>query len=148
MEARILNKTDLDWLFVLEAECFGSGAWTTEMLYSHLDEASAIGATDLCYILYKLSGEEIEIYRVAVHPRHRKKGIAKKLLDYLLNSEREKSFFLEVSSLNLPAIGLYEACGFQRIHVRKRYYEDGSDALIYKKASPDVSEIFNFEVPD
>lgn len=148
MNIKILNKTDLDWLFNLEENCFGSRAWTKEMLYSHLEEFSGIGSTDLCYILYKMIGEEIEIFRIAVSYRKRRQGIGKEILEFLLNSEKEKTFFLEVDSTNYPAIALYDSCGFQRIHIRKHYYEDGSDALIYKKAPVDVFESFSFEVPE
>ncbi|EMJ91714.1 GNAT family N-acetyltransferase [Leptospira alstonii] len=148
MNIKILNKTDLDWLFALEENCFGSRAWTKEMLDSHLQEFSGIGSTDLCYILYKVSGDEIEIFRIAVYSRQRRKGKGKELLEYLLNSEKDKTFFLEVDSTNSPAIALYESCDFQRIHVRKHYYEDGSDALIYKKAAIDVFENFSFDVSD
>ncbi|APH40587.1 Acetyltransferase (GNAT) domain protein [Leptospira interrogans serovar Copenhageni/Icterohaemorrhagiae] len=148
MNIKILNKTDLDWLFNLEENCFGSRAWTKEMLYSHLEEFSGIGSTDLCYILYKMIGEEIEIFRIAVSYRKRRQGIGKEILEFLLNSEKEKSFLLEVDSTNYPAIALYDSCGFQRIHIRKHYYEDGSDALIYKNAPIDVFESFSFEVPE
>ncbi|MDI7196676.1 GNAT family N-acetyltransferase [Leptospira santarosai] len=148
MDIRILNKADLEWLIALEENCFGSHAWTKEMLYSHLREFSGIGSTDLRYILYKLAGDEIEIYRIAVYSRQRRQGKAKELLEHLLSSEKDKTFFLEVDSANSPAIALYESCGFQRIHVRKHYYENGSDALIYKKAPIDVYENFSFNVPD
>ncbi|EMP07884.1 acetyltransferase, GNAT family [Leptospira interrogans serovar Pyrogenes str. 200701872] len=104
MNIKILNKTDLDWLFNLEENCFGSRAWTKEMLYSHLEEFSGIGSTDLCYILYKMIGEEIEIFRIAVSYRKRRQGIGKEILEFLLNSEKEKTFFLEVDSTNYPAI--------------------------------------------
>lgn len=148
MDIRILDKNDLDWLIALEENCFGSGAWTREMLYSHLKECSGIGSPDLCYILYKQSAGEVEIYRVAVHTKQRRQGKAKELMERLLNSEKDKTFFLEVSSLNSSAIALYESCGFQRIHIRKHYYEDGSDALIYKKTPIDVFESFNFDAPN
>lgn len=117
------------------------------MILSHFAESEGIGVKDLGYLLYKLAGDEIEIYRVAVHPAHRRKGKAKLILEFLLNAEREKTFFLEVSSHNVSAIGLYNVCGFQRIHIRKHYYNDGSDALIFKKAPSDDLDNFSFDVP-
>lgn len=66
------------------------------MLYSHLEEFSGIGSTDLCYILYKMIGEEIEIFRIAVSYRKRRQGIGKEILEFLLNSEKEKRFFLKL----------------------------------------------------
>jgi ribosomal protein S18 acetylase RimI-like enzyme len=37
---------------------------------------------------------------------------------------------LEVSAGNEPAIALYEQAGFAEIDRRRRYYRDGSDALV------------------
>ena len=37
---------------------------------------------------------------------------------------------LEVSAANAGAIAFYEAHGFARIDVRRRYYRDGSDAVV------------------
>ena len=37
---------------------------------------------------------------------------------------------LEVSAAKAPAQALYGSCGFRTAGVRRRYYRDGSDALI------------------
>lgn len=148
MEIKILDKTDANRVLFLEKLCFSEHAWTEGMIASHLSSFGGIGFDDVAYVLYKIAGDEVEIYRIAVHPSQRRKGYAKELLDRLSARESEKIFFLEVASQNTAAIGLYESCGFQKIHVRKRYYEDGSDAWIYKKIPPDVSTIFNFEARD
>ena len=39
---------------------------------------------------------------------------------------------LEVSKLNSKAILLYKKLGFKENGVRKKYYSDGSDAILYK----------------
>jgi [ribosomal protein S18]-alanine N-acetyltransferase len=36
---------------------------------------------------------------------------------------------LEVRASNAAAIALYEALGFERFNVRKRYYDDGEDGV-------------------
>jgi ribosomal-protein-alanine N-acetyltransferase len=46
------------------------------------------------------------------------------------NAER---VFLEVRKSNLPAVSLYQKCGFTPTRVRERYYVDGEDALEMKK---------------
>jgi [ribosomal protein S18]-alanine N-acetyltransferase len=43
-----------------------------------------------------------------------------------------RSLFLEVAETNVPARLLYGAAGFAEIGRRRRYYEDGTDALIMK----------------
>ncbi|MBM9579251.1 GNAT family N-acetyltransferase [Leptospira sp. 201903070] len=147
MEVKKLDKSDLNWLFPLESSCFGTQAWTEAMILSHFVESEGIGVKDLGYVLYKLVGDEIEIYKVAVDSSQRREGKAKQMLEFLLDSQKDKTFFLEVSSNNLPAIGLYNSCGFQRIHIRKHYYSDGSDALIFKKTPVDDLENFSFDIP-
>ncbi|MBM9501151.1 GNAT family N-acetyltransferase [Leptospira sp. 201903071] len=147
MEVKKLDKSDLNWLVLIENSCFGTQAWTEEMILSHFVESEGIGVKDQGYVFYKLIGDEIEIYKVAVHPSHQREGKAKGMLESLLGSQKDKTFFLEVGSNNLPAIGLYISCGFQRIHIRKHYYTDGSDALIFKKPPADDLENFSFDVP-
>ena len=39
---------------------------------------------------------------------------------------------LEVSKINRNAILLYESIGFKKNGIRKEYYSDGSDAILYK----------------
>ena len=41
---------------------------------------------------------------------------------------------LEVSSLNREGLGFYAATGFTQIDVRERYYKDGSDAIVMRRA--------------
>lgn len=147
MDIKKLDKSDSHWIYLLENTCFGADAWTEEMILSHFLESEGVGVKDLGYVLYKIIGEEIEIFKVAIHPSQRREGRAKRLLESLLNAQRGRTFFLEVSSHNLSAIGLYTSCGFQRIHIRKHYYNDGSDALVFKKIPVDDFENYSFDVP-
>jgi ribosomal-protein-alanine N-acetyltransferase len=41
--------------------------------------------------------------------------------------------FLEVSTRNPAARGLYQQSGFQQVGRRRAYYADGSDALVLSK---------------
>ena len=43
------------------------------------------------------------------------------------------AMFLEVSESNLAARALYEAGGFARAGLRRRYYADGTDALVLRR---------------
>jgi ribosomal-protein-alanine N-acetyltransferase len=43
------------------------------------------------------------------------------------------AMFLEVSDRNLPARALYAAAGFAEVGRRRRYYADGSDALVLRR---------------
>ena len=61
-------------------------------------------------------GLRAEILRIAVHPDHRGKGIAKALIETSLrifSKENVKSVELEVNSANRSAVKLYEKFGFK-----------------------------------
>jgi ribosomal-protein-alanine N-acetyltransferase len=78
--------------------------------------------------------DESHITNIAVHPNHRKQGIASKLVKELLNYCKTQgciSYTLEVRSTNKAAKSLYEKYNFKQDGVRKGYYEDNKeDAII------------------
>lgn len=77
------------------------------------------------------SWSEAEVHTIGVDPRWQGRGIGRALLRGLLAiaDEHHAPVFLEVRTDNAPAIGLYEAHGFVRTGVRKRYYQpSGADA--------------------
>ena len=69
----------------------------------------------------------IHLLNLAVHPDHRKKGIAKRLLNEILSHARagNKSYvFLEVRKSNEEARLLYESQGFSHVSTWPQYYTD------------------------
>ncbi|MFN9645114.1 MAG: GNAT family N-acetyltransferase [Cyanobacteriota bacterium] len=77
--------------------------------------------------------EELQITAVAVHPDHRRRGLARRLLEAMLQLGREagaERATLEVAKANGAARALYAGLGFQEVAVRRDYYRDGQDALI------------------
>jgi ribosomal-protein-alanine N-acetyltransferase len=87
----------------------------------------------IAYVIGRLIAPEGEIYRVAVAPHKRQRGIGYRLLDYAVKTSRGQGLerlFLEVRSRNVPAINLYKAYGFKEIGTRKNYYKDPQDDAI------------------
>ena len=80
--------------------------------------------------------DEVEILRVAAHPDARRQGLGRRLVQAALDLPGTRSAFLEVRADNAPAIALYESLGFQKYYVRRRYYHDGCDALMYRRDLP------------
>jgi ribosomal-protein-alanine N-acetyltransferase len=78
--------------------------------------------------------EEMHIINLAVHPEHRRKGIARRLLTEGLAQARAlgaELAWLEVRPSNAPARVLYESFGFKEVGRRPRYYDDtNEDALL------------------
>ena len=85
------------------------------------------------YVIGRLIAPEGEIYRIATLPAYRKRGIAYRLLDYAVKTERGRgleSLFLEVREKNVPARKLYLAYGFSEIGKRRGYYKNPPDDAI------------------
>ena len=80
---------------------------------------------------------EAEVMNVGVHPRYRGRGIAKALMQALLeagNQRGVKEYTLEVRVSNNSAIHIYESCGFVSEGIRPNFYEKPKeDAMIMWK---------------
>lgn len=80
---------------------------------------------------------EGEITNVAVAGQFRRRGIGRKLMEYMLKKAPSfgiGDFTLEVRVSNAPAISLYESLGFHQEGVRPDFYEKPKeDALIMWK---------------
>ena len=76
-------------------------------------------------------GLDFHINNIAVDLLSRRKGIAQKMIDNIIFDLNMKNIFLEVSGLNKDAIKLYQKLGFQKSGMREKYYNDGSDAILY-----------------
>ena len=125
----------------LDEQTFPSSPWGREaFMKAGADKAEMYLAAEdrglLGYVLFS-NGPEPEIYRIAVAFERRRQGIGERLLFAALDHARRQGasrMFLEVREDNAPAIGLYEAAGFEVIYRRKGYYrEDGCDALIMER---------------
>ncbi len=92
----------------------------------------------VAYIIGRVIAPEGEIYRIATRPGFRRRGIAYRLMDYAVKTERGhglECLFLEVRSANTPARNLYHSYGFREVGARKNYYKDPTDdAIVMVKA--------------
>ena len=78
--------------------------------------------------------DEISIILLYVESSSRKQGVGSSLLEFLIsNTKGCNRILLEVSKDNIAATSLYFKKGFQTINTRKKYYKDGSDALVMEK---------------
>lgn len=129
---------DLQACLSLDAASLG-GLWSLDQWRRELedDRRPGIGLQRdgalLAMACAALVLDELHITLVAVHPRHRRQGLGRRVLAQLLRSGRAlgaERATLEVSADNPAAQALYAGSGFRTAGVRRRYYRDGSDALI------------------
>ena len=78
--------------------------------------------------------QEADMMNIAVAETHRRRGIARQLVEELIRQLDAYQLTLEVRQTNLPAIALYESMGFQQVGLRKNYYQKPKEnALILRK---------------
>ncbi|WP_373046419.1 ribosomal protein S18-alanine N-acetyltransferase [Vulgatibacter sp.] len=103
--------------------------WSTILLALEPGTERVLG-----FVIFWVVHDEIHILNVAVDPPARRRGVARALLEELLQRGRRQKLALatlEVRKSNTGAIALYEGLGFRAVGVRKGYYVDeGEDAIV------------------
>ncbi len=132
---RPMQPSDLSAAMELDALClpkpWSEAVWREELgspfgLYLVLEEGGGIfGQIGVRHVL-----DELHITTLAIRPERRRQGYARTLLRAALAAFPEaRRVHLEVRPTNAAARALYEALGFQRTGLRRRYYGD-EDALL------------------
>ena len=138
MEIRRARPVDAGEIAALEREIF-SDPWSEGDISSYIcrEGAMCFTATDESGVVGYIIGTKIppegEIYRIAVRPDKRQRGIGYRLLSYGLKTEigeGVETVFLEVRSRNVPAIALYKSYGFSECGKRKNYYQNPPDDAV------------------
>ncbi len=125
---------DIEQLLPVERELFGASAWPAETFWSELAHpqtrwyvvARGAGGSLLGYAGLLCPGPEADVQTIAVTPAAQGAGVGGVLLDALIDAAAARaatSLLLEVRADNTRAIGLYESRGFERIAIRRRYYQ-------------------------
>jgi ribosomal-protein-alanine N-acetyltransferase len=134
---------DVEPAHALEVQLFPD-AWSVETFWSELahvpetrhyvvaeDEGELVGYAGLAAV-----GHQADVQTVAVAPTAQGRGLGRLLLDALLAEARRRAateVLLEVRAENEPALALYRRAGFERIGVRRGYYQPGgTDALVLR----------------
>lgn len=102
---------------------------TTYIVAKENDEIIGFAGIMICL-------DEATLNNIVVKKSFRNKGIGGELLEALIELCSEMSihsFTLEVNVNNIPAIKLYEKFGFKNLGIRKKYYNNATDAYIMTK---------------
>lgn len=134
-----MSEEDLDQVLEIEAQSFPH-PWLRQHFIDELNSSygfplSAFNPSGrlVAYICPMLLLDEGHIMNVAVDPAARGMGVGRLLVQRVLDDCRAENaayVSLEVRESNLSAISLYRNMGFIDMGRRKRYYENGEDALM------------------
>ena len=138
MSVRFAHKNDIDNILEIEGLSF-SQPWDYHTFKLALDDIFLVfDEPDISGFLIAVCCHRnirATIMKMAVHPEHRRKGIATALLNEVLKILKEKKIVdvcLNVEIIRKPAIALYEKFGFQVTKTIHMDYEDDlSDDAFY-----------------
>ena len=139
---------DIPAVHELEVRLFPVDAWPLQMFWDELVQPEtrrylvAEGPEGIVGYAGLMCVQPIaDVQTIAVVPEYEGRGIGAALLTDLIAEGRRRGaadILLEVRADNPRAQQLYVRFGFEQIHVRKRYYRDGVDALIMRLQLEDV----------
>ena len=142
MEIIKMNEAHVRAIAEIERLCF-SDPWSENSIAGELTGRLShwLVAVEEEQVLGYIGSQSVlgqsDLMTVAVHPDHRRKGIAEALILALsrdLQAAGNQCLMLEVRASNTPAIALYEKLGFDTVGRRPNYYRHPKeDALIMRK---------------
>ncbi len=91
------------------------------------DDGKVIGFI-MTYTLY----DTTDILNIIVDKNYRRQNIGSKLIEKIIEINKNNKIMLEVNTNNEPAINLYKKLGFEIINTRKRYYHDDNAYVMSK----------------
>lgn len=125
-------------LAAIHAEAFPPAeAWGVDAISLQLALAGVFGLLDGRggILLARVAAQDAEVLTLAVRPGARRQGIARTLLRAAIAEARARgatALFLEVATTNVAARALYQQAGLGEVGKRRRYYADGSDAIVLR----------------
>lgn len=138
-DVRDATADDLDAIAAIEAASFDR-PWTREIFAQELARSIArldvVGSPPIAFVCTWHVVDEAHLLRIAVAPEHRRRGLARVLVQAVLARAAELGCThvdLEVAADNAPALALYHALGFVEVGRRAGYYTTPpGDALLMR----------------
>ena len=135
-----INEEDIDLCYELDSNTISlwtKKQWANEFKKEGIEVYGVLSADVLAGIcVFNIVLDEAHINYFVVDHKFRKKGFGSYLMSHLINCceiLNVSKLFLEVSCENITAEKFYDRFNFFTVGVRKKYYKDGSDALIKEK---------------
>jgi ribosomal-protein-alanine N-acetyltransferase len=141
---RAATSSDVGAIADSEAANLGTDAWSLGLVeegvagrlptvhYLVVEDAGRV----VGHAVASLAGDIAELQRIAVDAGHRRRGLARRLLEEVVSvADRSGAdrLLLEVREDNAGALAFYAAHGFVEVDRRRRYYRDGATAVVLRR---------------
>ena len=131
------RESDLKNVLNIEIMAYKKPYWNENMLLEVLanktDKRLWIYEVDndvVGFIIDMRHKDEISLLNIAINKRLQGMGHGLKMLKKYIKSLTGKySIYLEVNKNNIRALNMYTELNFERVSIRKSYYNDGGDAI-------------------
>ncbi len=144
MQIRDMTKADLSAVLKIETDLFPTDAWTEALFLGELSEVpvsrkvavAELEGEVIGYVSLRFVGRQGDVNTIAIAKDFQRKGFGNQLLDWLLMTAKDlgvRELFLDVRADNLAAIEMYKKAGFDRIDIRRNYYDHSVDADVMRK---------------
>lgn len=139
---RKARRSDINGIALVEGASFNDDKYTHEqLLYEFKDNPFAKIYVDTVdeeivgFIIYMITFNSATILQIATRPFNRRKGIATKLLNAMIDDimslgyGQVENITLEVRKSNRAAHQFYLKNNFKDVVVKPKYYQNGEDAI-------------------
>ncbi|QYC38529.1 ribosomal-protein-alanine N-acetyltransferase [Nonomuraea coxensis DSM 45129] len=141
---RPMTVADLPAVMAIERATFPLDAWSEGMMRGELDDmprtrhyvVALVEDEIVAYAGLAAASDQADVQTIAVLDKHQGRGIGSALLTELLAEARRRGareMFLEVRADNPRAQSVYRRFEFEEIGTRRRYYDDGTDAIMMRR---------------
>ena len=135
-----INENDIDFCYELDSNTislWSKKQWAEEFKKEGIKVFGLIISNLIIGIcVFHVVIDEAQINFFVVNHKYRKKGYGSFLMSYMIEQCEKLNIdklFLEVSHTNVIAEKFYSRFDFSTVGIRRKYYKDGSDALLKEK---------------
>ena len=151
VEIRPMHDLDVPVIVAIERAAYqfpwSEGIFRDCLRVGYVCRVVDIGGDMAGYGIMSVGAGEAHILNVCIAAEYRGRGLARKVLQYLLDRARAAGMyeaFLEVRPSNTTAAHLYQSMGFEQVGIRRGYYQatvGREDAAVLRRVlNPDVKQ--------
>jgi [ribosomal protein S18]-alanine N-acetyltransferase len=130
VDMRPMHELDVPVIVAIERDAYqfpwSEGIFRDCLRVGYVCRVVDMGGDMAGYGIMSVGAGEAHVLNVCIREQYRGRGLARKLLEYLLERARASGMheaFLEVRPSNTTAARLYHSMGFEQVGMRRGYYQ-------------------------